>query len=195
MSRKKTRICQKNIDFMTNTEYNLATLQDYYYRLKRIALTQFEWINLPSSMNARFLEFCLFEYGCAGVFYSKDYGLVNSMVAQNEQVNQYNLPSKLNLYSIGNIWNEYRNLFIEKNKESKEKEAVFVMNNVECLPTAQTLHLFAQRLTKAERTIDINLNALKTPLILTCEDENQVLTLKNLWVQYDGNSPVIIRKF
>lgn len=100
MSRKKRNICQKNIEFMTNTEYNLVTLQDYYYRLKRIALTQFEWINLPSSMNARFLEFCLFEYGCASVFYSKDYGLVNSMVAQNGQVNQYNLPSKLNLYSI-----------------------------------------------------------------------------------------------
>ena len=66
------------------------------------------------------------------------------------------------------------------------------MNNVECIPTAQTLHLFAQRLAKAEKTLDINLNALKTPLILTCEDENQVLTLKNLWFQYDGNSPVII---
>lgn len=192
MSRKKNNIKKDNIEFMEATEYNLLTLNDYYNRLKRIALSMFEWINLPTSMNERFLEFCLFEYGFCGVFYSEKYGLVNSLVSQNEQVNQYMLPSKLNLYSVGNIWNEKRNLFISKNSNSLKKEAIYVMNNFECSPTKTSINLFAHRLAKAERTIDINLNSMKTPLILTCENEGQVQTLKNLLFQYDGNIPAII---
>lgn len=190
--KKKPDIRKHNVNFMENTSYNLMTLEDYFYRLKRIALLQFEWTNLPPTMNEHFLEYCFFEDGYAGIFYSKDYGLVNSMVSFNGQVNQYMLPSKLNLYSVGNIWNESRNLFIEKNNDSIEKEAVFAMNNFELIPTSKTLNLFAHRLAKAERNLDLNLNALKTPLILTCDDENQALTLQNLWFKYDGNSPILI---
>lgn len=190
--KKKVDIRQKNISFMDITEYNLATLNDYYNRLKRICLVMFEWENLPKSMNSRFLEYCFFEYGSAGAYYNKKLGFVNSMVSWDGQVNQYMLPSRFRLYSVGNIWNESRRLFIEKNDKSLEEEAVFMMNNFDALPTKPSIELFAHRLAKAEKTLDINLNALKTPLVLTTENEGQVLSLQNLWFKYDGNSPIII---
>jgi hypothetical protein len=41
-----------------------------------------------------------------------------------------------------------------------------------------------------ERTIDVNLEAQKTPVLLQCT-ENQRLVLENLYKQYEGNMPFI----
>ena len=49
---------------------------------------------------------------------------------------------------------------------------------------------YAKRLYNLDRTIDVNANAQKTPILITCE-ETQRLTLKNLYMQYEGNEPVI----
>lgn len=53
------------------------------------------------------------------------------------------------------------------------------------------MELFAKRLYEAERTCDTNVKSQKTPIMLR-GDENALLTLKNLYVKYDGNEPVII---
>ena len=50
--------------------------------------------------------------------------------------------------------------------------------------------MYARRLTELERTVDVNVKAQKTPLVITCS-ENQRLTLKNAYMQYDGNEPLI----
>ena len=52
------------------------------------------------------------------------------------------------------------------------------------------VELSAERLANIERTIDVNINAQKTPVLITCED-NQRLTLQNLYKNYEGNMPVI----
>jgi len=69
-------------------------------------------------------------------------------------------------------------------------EAILVMNNWERIPTASTIELFALRLYEAERACDINIKAQKTPVLLLI-DENQRFTMKNIYEQYDGNTPVI----
>ena len=60
----------------------------------------------------------------------------------------------------------------------------------ERVPTASTLELFAYRLYECERTCDVNIKAMKTPILLLVDDK-QRLTLKNVYTQYDGNEPVI----
>ena len=44
-----------------------ATYFDYLERFKRIALSMFEWTNLPDSMDARYLERCLYYTGQAAM--------------------------------------------------------------------------------------------------------------------------------
>ena len=39
---------------------NDLTYMDYLERFKKIALSIFEWTNLPESMNERYLEECLY---------------------------------------------------------------------------------------------------------------------------------------
>ena len=52
------------------------------------------------------------------------------------------------------------------------------------------MELFALRLYEAERTSDVNIKAQKTPVIIV-GDEQLKLTMKNLYLKYDGNEPII----
>ena len=65
-----------------------------------------------------------------------------------------------------------------------------VQNNWDRVPTAGTLELFAYRLYEAEQTAMVNIKAQKTPILLLV-DENQRLTMTNLYEQYEGNRPFI----
>ena len=52
------------------------------------------------------------------------------------------------------------------------------------------MNLYAIRLARVMRTIDLNVEAQKTPLLITCP-ENQKLALENVYKKYKGNAPVI----
>ena len=49
---------------------------------------------------------------------------------------------------------------------------------------------YATRLWNLDRVIDVNANAQKTPILIKAS-EQQKLTLENVYMQYDGNEPVI----
>ena len=193
MGKKKFRL--NNNDFIDTAWANDATYWDYLERLKKIAMSIFEWVNLPDSMNARYIEKCLYYHGSAAFLYDEVLGYINTECASGGNINIYGLPTALNCYSYG--YQETRRLYtglrydeyanpINKNYE----ECIMVMNNWERTPTASTLELFALRLYEAERSCDVNIKAQKTPVMLLCDDD-QRLTMKNLYQQYNGNEPFI----
>ena len=49
----------QNNKFIDSAIVNDSTYYDYLNRFKRIALSMFEWVNLPKSMDSRYLELCL----------------------------------------------------------------------------------------------------------------------------------------
>lgn len=190
MGRKfnKPRMKAINSNFEDAMLLNSRSYMDYLERMKKIALSMFEWVNLPDTMDARYLEMCLYYKGKAGLLYDEDYGFINTQVADSGYLNIYGLPTKLNCYSYS--YNKMRELYISGSDLPAEEECILVMNNFQQIPTASTIELFAYRLAEAQRTADINIAAQKTP-ILILTDKNQELTLRNLYAQYDGNSPVI----
>ena len=168
---------------------NDNTYYDYLNRFKRIALSMFEWVNLPKSMDARYLELCLYYKGQAALIKDKKYGFINTKAAANGYVNIYGLPTKINCFSYS--YQSVRTLYNGLDPNSKdEEEAILVMNNWDRLPTAGSMELFAWRLYNAQRTCDVNLNAQRTPLIVAV-DEKQRLMMENLYNQYNGNQPFI----
>ena len=191
----KRKFKPNNREFIDTAWVNDATYWDYLERLKKVAMSMFEWVNLPESMNARYIEKSLYYHGSAALLYDETLGYINTNCASSGQVNIYGLPTALNCYSFGYqetrtlytglVYDEYANP-INKN----DKECIMVMNNWERTPTCSTLELFALRLYEAERTCDVNIKAQKTPVTILC-DENQRLTMKNLYLQYDGNEPFI----
>ena len=185
----RKRSLKKNNEFKDTMWLNSATYQDYLDRLKKIAVSMFEWVNLPKSMNSRYLELCLYYLGTAALLYDEEYGFINTKAVSNGYINIYGLPTKLNCFSYS--YNQVRETYMGYNEAvKKEDEAILVMNRYDALPTAATIELYAMRMAEAQRTVDINIKALRTPVLIET-DENQRLTLKNTYEQYDGNSPVI----
>lgn len=167
---------------------NNSTYNDYLERMKKICLSMFEWQNLPTSMNARFLEMCLFYNGQAAMFYDDEMGYINSMAADGGYINLYGLPTEIQCYSYR--FNQRRGLYMTDTGEEKGKECILVMNNYERIPTTATVSLFAYRLAEAQRTADVNIQAQRTPVLITT-DQKQYFTLKKMYEEYDGNTPAI----
>ena len=193
---KKNKLRPNNLDFVDTAWVNDNTYWDYLMRLKKIATSMFEWVNLPDSMDARYIEKCLYYHGTAALLYDDILGYINTNCATSGQINIYGLPTALNCYSYG--YQETRTLYTglkysaEGNPINENgKECILVMNNWDRTPTASTLELFALRLYEAERTCDVNIKAQKTPVMLLTESESQRLTIKNLYNQYSGNEPFI----
>ena len=171
----KNKVRAKDIRFLDNALLNTQTYYDYLERFKKICLSMFEWVNLPESMNARYLEECLYYKGQAALLKDINFGFINTQAASNGYMNIYGLPTSLNCYSYG--YSEYRNLYT--GLEGTE------------VPTAETIELFCERLAEAEQVASVNIKAQKTPVLIVV-DENQRLMMENLYAQYDGNRPFIM---
>lgn len=179
-----------NREFIDSSVLNTATYLDYLDRLRQVAISQFEWLNLPKSMNAEYLERCLYEFGKASLLKTSEYGFINAKAVSNGELNIYMLPSKINCFSTDSL-SEDRLLYNGfKEEEDDYKYCVLVKNNQDMIPTEPTLRLFAWRLYEAERTSDVNIKAQKTPVFIV-GDESLKLAMKNLFEKYEGNEPVI----
>jgi hypothetical protein len=94
-------------------------------------------------------------------------------------LNNYDEPVSFTAYST-----IYQKDFLRDN-------CVLIRNNYLERPTDNSVVLFASRLTEAERTIDTNIKAQKTPVLIRCDDKDR-LTMKNLYKDYEGNEPFIL---
>ena len=178
-------------DMLVSAIDNQATYYDYLDRFKKIALSRFEWVNLPESMNERFLEECLFYFGQASLLKDENYGFINTQCCSNGQINIYGLPTSLHCYSFG--YDTNRKLYTNIDGEEAQKDScILVMNSRQREPfaTFNTIDLMARRMSEAERTCDVNIKAQKTP-VLVVVDDSQRLTMENVYEQFDGNKPAI----
>ena len=170
---------------MTETDIamniNNLTYIDYLNRLKLIATSLFTWKGLDEVAGfgaSRFLELVLYENGRACFVKDKEKGYLALRVNPSDKLNVYMLPEKVLAWSLG------------YNKDYLFDDVVYIMNNNLEIPTSQSLQLFAYRLYETERTIDTNLIAQKTPVLIE-GDTKTILTLKNVYMQYSGNTPFI----
>lgn len=187
----KFDVKRRNYKFKDSAIINDETYYDFLYRFKRIALSLFEWVNLPDSMNERFLELCLYYTGQASLLHTEKYGFINTKCTSDGNLNIYGLPSSLHCFSYD--FQESRTLYTGLNKINEfgeNEEAILVMNNIDRLPTCGAMELFAWRLYLAQRTIDVNISSQRFPVMVVGTNE-QRLMLENLYSQYDGNQPFI----
>lgn len=170
---------------MTETDIainiNNLTYIDYLNRLKLIATSLFTWKGLDEVAGfgaSRFLELVLYENGRACFVKDSEKGYLALRVNPSDKLNVYMLPEKVLAWSLG------------YNKNYLFDDVIYIMNNNLEIPTSQSLQLFAYRLYETERTIDTNLIAQKTPVLIE-GDTKTILTLKNVYMQYSGNTPFI----
>ena len=185
---KRVRKVPPKSEFRDAILLNNDTYKDYLERIKKIALSMFVWENLPDTMNARYLEMCLYYKGQAALLYDNNYGFINTQAADSGYINIYGLPTLLNCFSYS--YNSMRNLYVPDSGEGKDGECILVMNTFERVPTCATVELFAYRLSQAQRSADTNVSVTRSSQLLLT-DQKQYFTLKKMYEEYDGNTPAI----
>ena len=173
MSRRKDR------QFWESAIMNNSTFRQYYNRLVELSISMFEWKNLPDSVDPRFLELTLFTDGQAVFFEDEVMGYLALQHAMGGGFDVYRIPTNRRAYAV----NGYQ-------KQLNENDSVIIYNNYLHTNSMLDVQMFAKRLYNLDRAIDVNANAQKTPILLLCDDSER-LTLENMYMQYDGNKPVI----
>lgn len=157
---------------------NDLTFKVLYDKFKMIALNMFEWSGLPSGIEERHVENLLFSEGKAIFFRDpkKSYMCLHADNGAHQNVN----GDPLGWWATGFNYHEYYNA----------NQCVIISNNKPRIPTEQFIMFYANKLTEAERTMDVNVKACKTPFIFACDDKD-VLTFKQIFKKIDGNEPAV----
>lgn len=170
---------RKKTNFEASAVANNQTFLQYVDMLTELAISRFTWYNLPDTIDSRFLELRLFLDGFCVFFNDEEIGYLSLPAAINGPLNVYNIPIFRRAYAS----NGY-------NKELNIGDSVLIYNNLLHTNTYPLIRQFAYRLYNIDRTIDINVNCQKTPILIRCDDKEK-LSMVNLYKEYDGNSPVI----
>lgn len=173
-------MAKKITNFEESAMLNTNSYLYYYNRLKELALSMFEWENLPSTVNERYLELSLFNKGCAIYFKDEVLGDLCLNTTSQGSYDVYGDPIKRRAYSK---YNNYQ-------KDLDNTNSVIIWNNYLRVNSIDAIKFYARKLWNLDRTIDVNINAQKTPILLQV-DEHQRMTAMNMYKEYDGNAPVI----
>lgn len=172
-------------NFEQSLQENNVTYMQYVHRLMELSIAMFEWKNLPDSVDARFLEMTLFSDGHAVFFKDEELSKESDeqylalQVLPKGKLDVYRIPINRRAYAV----NGYQ-------RDLTKKDSVIIYNNMLHTNSYVDVITFAKRLYNLDRIVDVNANAQKTPILIK-GTEQQRLSLKNLYKEYDGNSPVI----
>lgn len=159
---------------------NNRTYGHYLERLTELAITMFEWKNLPDTIDERFLELTLFTDGHAVFF--KDEEMDKYLALQcliKGRLNVYRIPIERRAFAVGGY-----------NYDLNIDNSVIIYNNYLRTNSYRMCVMYAKKLYNLDRIIDVNANAQKTPVLLKTT-EQQRLSVLNAYKEWDGNQPVI----
>ena len=167
-------------------EDNVNSFIKYRDQLMELGMTMIEWdfTKIPEKkrqfLNQRQIEYHEYFKGATIFFEDKELDAYLVLpVILGGQFDLDDIPKRRVAYAK----NGYR-------KELDETNSVVIYNNYLRKPSCYTVNHYANRLADLENAIDVNCKAQKTPVAILC-NENERLSMKNLYEQYDGNYPFI----
>lgn len=176
MGRKRNKTYFEESLRMNNQSFNR-----YFDLLCELSIGMWRWNNLPDTVEERYLEYTLLRNGSAIYFRDEVMGDLVLSTTFNGNFDVYGNPVSRRAFSH---YNNYQTILDKTN-------SVIIWNNNLRRNTMYAINQFAERLWFYDRIIDVNVNAQKTPVAITA-NENQRLTLVNVYKEYEGNSPVLL---
>lgn len=173
----------------TAKDINDITYTDYYYRLMLLARSVFKWENLPNGIDEKWIERYLFHEGKCMFFKDESIGFMVTKFTNSGGINYYDEPTILQ--PVATNYNSFLEGVGRENRGYiNGEECVLIRNNDIMIPTKRTIMLYACRLAEIQRTIDINIHAQQTPVIVYGTDK-QKLSLMQVYKKWKGHEPVI----
>lgn len=157
---------------------NDLTFRAQYDKFRLVCMNEYEWEGLPDGILPRHIENLLFSFGKACFFKAPGMAHMCLECAPDGQQNVYGDPLGYRVHGFG-----YQ-------EHIDADECVIIRNNLLGLPTEPFVLHYVNKLTEAERTMDVNIKSCKTPVVFACDDKD-LLTFKRIFQQVDGNTPAI----
>lgn len=140
-----------------------------YYSV--MGLNRFKWSNLPEGMESRHIEKALFQKGQAFFYKSDKYGFICLPCNECKELNVYGDPLGVNVTGVN--FSEVINI----------DDGVRILDNDLQFAPQHHIYYYVQLLGRVERTITMNLEQQKFPLIMATTKANE-LTMRNIYKKY-----------
>lgn len=168
-------------NYWQSADFNSLLFQSYHNVIVNLALSRFEWLNLPETCDARFLEVALINNGAATICHSAKTGCwYSTQVAPDGKINVYDNPTKWNSFGNGGWY-----------ISCTPKNAVMIWDNMARTPMIGLLDYFARELTDIAITKRLNRQHQKMPFIFA-GSQDQGMDMLNLFKQIDGGEPAVL---
>ena len=160
---------------------NDRVLTHYFNELMLISKSIYEWVGLPNNMDEKWIENYLFSKGKCVFFKDPVLGEMVTSLSSEGLFNYYNEETVIRPYAFNYQGKSLMN----------GENCVIIRNNDESQPTSDSILLFAYKLAQVERTIHVNIEAQKTPVIVEC-NEKERNSYRNFMKQRNDNEPQIM---
>ena len=170
---------RKDSNFWESGQMNNRFYAQYYNRLTELAISMFEWKNLPDTVDERYLELILYSHGQAVFFKDEVMGYLALANLEQGDFDVYRIPKRRRAYGGNGYQHPLDN-----------EDSVIIYNNYLRKPSMMDIRNYSEILYDLDRTIMVNAKAQKTPVLISC-DESERMSLLNLYQKYDGNQPFI----
>lgn len=169
MRYKKTQAQQENVNLFSE-------MYNYY---SNIAITRYDWKNLPRGVSERLLNIGLYTYGSVAFFEHDTLGLT----ALPCSANQYNIlyePTEVTVFGYG------------YSRQLQDLSTFgFIRSSPSGVPLAISVYDYVKRMCDILRSIDVIAQRMKRPYVFIC-DEKQRLTYQNLFKNIKDNEEIIL---
>lgn len=149
---------------------------------KDVAIKLFHWENIPESVTSDIIEEFLYDNGCCVCFNDDTLGVLFLPPTTFTNMNVYGIPQ---LYSARGYNGTLFNNLTPDN-------SVMIKNSPKSIPTRLYVDTKVDELTNVIMARTTNVNATKTPFVIE-GDENETLSMRNLYEQITGNKMVIYK--
>jgi hypothetical protein len=156
------------------TSYSENGYIPIFENFRELFLTSFTYENLPEEINPFFIESVLFSQGQCAFFQDDEIGFVVTRATWGGGLDVYGEPARLQC--IGGGGGAYRKT------RTNNVDAVLMYNNFTHNSPIDRLTSYALRIHQIENTIDININAQKTPYLVKGTKKSE-FTMKRIFSQ------------
>lgn len=157
-----------------------STFNKWYYDLQQLYTSIFVYSGMPLIVDMAQVEQWLLYRGSVAFFIDEVLGPLILPYTTQGRLNQYGNPTTIRAYGL-NGYQIYLN----------PDDYVIIYDNVMKISNANALRQYAVRLSRTDNTIDVNIEAQKTPILLTAQNEAQLQSLKMAYRKMKTGQPVI----
>ena len=159
----------------------MFTEQMYLQTLTELCVNRFKWEGLPEEIDRRFIELTLHSQGLVLFFHeSTEYDRYFALKGMaHGQINMYDNPTLFT--AIGNSMIQ---------RDLNARDCVPIWANSLRIPQRQAIVLYARKLAKIDRTIDITIENMRYSRLVT-GNANQRQSLVNIMRQVDEGKPIV----